>query len=104
MFIHKIQICLLGMVLLISGCVKPPSTGEKMILQGAGTTSIGQEWVDGNNLIKKGNNHLHKGTTMVKKGEKLIYEGKHMIAKGNKMINDSEHTFHEKFPTIEIEK
>ncbi len=104
MFKNKNKIVILSLFLVISACSHTPSVGEKMMIQGSQTKEIGQSWVEGDELIKKGNKLIHEGEHLTKKGKAQILQGRAMVKKGNKMIKKSEHVFQEKFPEIPIEE
>lgn len=107
-------------VVLVSlmGCSTPKSAGEMMLSQSAEVQSMGKDWNNGSELIKKGerlaqkgqsnvkkgNNLANKGSHMTKKGHTLAKKGNHMIQQGNAMVmkgqmmvNKSESSFQKKF-------
>lgn len=101
---NPMSIFLLSSVLVVTACSHAPSVGERMLLQGADSTELGEKWVEGNHLIQKGNIQIDHGKSMVEKGERLIkkghtkiHDGQGMIEQGNRMKNKSETDFSEKF-------
>lgn len=93
---------LLSLSLIVSGCTSTPSIGDKMILQGTSTQSLGKTWGHGQELVEKGRKRIQHGEQLVKKGKDQISEGRTMIKKGNKVIRNSEQSFSEKFPEIPL--
>lgn len=106
----QIIFTLLSTIIFSVGCSHNSTPGELMIKQGDGTEKMGEHWVDGDKMSKRGQKKIHDGETKIKKGEKLIRQGKAdihkghaMVSKGHKLQNKVEKQFHEKFPEIELE-
>lgn len=107
---NHIFFTLFSAAVIAAGCSHTPSLGEQMINQGDGTEKMGEHWIDGDKMSKKGQKKIHDGEAKIKKGEKLIRQGKAdihkghaMVSKGHKLQNKVEKQFHEKFPEIELE-
>ncbi len=78
-----LRIILLTSLLTIVGCTtKPPTFGERMLMEGESRVQIAEQWEEGQKLLTKGEKMrlsgqklTEKGLTSLNKGEKLVTSG-----------------------------
>ena len=74
-------------LIVLNACApKEPSFGDKLLSRGDEVHKIGEQWSEGESLIKTGNELLLSGRKDVQNGEFLVLDGKSKINKGETMI------------------
>ncbi len=73
---------------LLLGCAgeKEPSFGKKLHTEGADVQQIGDSWLHGESLIKKGHKEIATGNHEIESGKKLLHKGKHRVNHGKDLI------------------
>lgn len=100
---YKKYFFLISLSLAVGGCAThTDSVGDKMVLEGERTKTLGTKWSDGHHLVEKGHQHVHHGEQLVKKGEEEIHKGRTQINKGSQIIRSTENAYIEHQPTVPV--
>ena len=107
----NININVIGFLLLpvistgLSSCSSDPTIGDRMVLQGDGTAEMGSQWQDGHEkmlngekLIKKGEEMINDSREEMQKGEDSRTEGYKLVKSGRQMMDEAEHAYKNRFP------
>lgn len=103
---------LLCLSMIMFGCATTPTLGEQMVAQSEGGTDLGQQWNEGQQLLRKGEKmtargeekiadgkkKLRRGEDDVHEGQQLVEEGRDLIAKGRALMSASEAAYQSRFP------
>lgn len=72
---------------LLAACANEPTFGEQLQTRGSAVGALGDQWVEGNakvargeDLVEKGRKQIEKGQASVRRGETLISEGRRQMA------------------------
>ena len=100
---HTVAVlALLFSIATLVGCSTTPTIGDRMMTQSNNTTALGEQWKDGDKLVKKGNAQVKYGQKLVDNGHDEIAHGKDLIQKGQQMMNESEVLYNNRFPNRAI--
>ncbi|ASJ76577.1 hypothetical protein IMCC3135_32660 [Granulosicoccus antarcticus IMCC3135] len=77
--------------LLASGCASTgPSFGDTVMAEGNAVADIGEQWEEGQALIRKGNKKVSKGNDQISEGKENLADGTSMVKSGEKLVRDAE--------------
>lgn len=77
----------------LAACGGAPTFGDQVISQGKGTSAIGSDWNDGEEMVAKGQKLEERGHDEVAKGQRDIAEGREMVARGRARMAEAEQEF-----------
>lgn len=98
-------LALVGLAVVLSvGCASaPPTVGDKMISQSKSTKDLGNQWQNGQGMIKRGEKIKSEGLEVIATGDQKVKEGDRLIAEGTAIKLESETTYKELFPGLTLD-
>ena len=101
MFNKAQTILAISSLILLNACTNKEATfGDKLLGRGDEIHKIGEQWSEGNNLIKEGSELVQSGRkdidtggSLISKGQSKIQNGEALITKGNLLKANSEASY-----------
>ena len=82
-----LRIILIAGLLTIAGCsTKPPTFGERMLLEGESRVQIAEQWEAGQKDAIKGGKLLSSGQKLADKGRSYLSQGEKLVASGTAKV------------------
>lgn len=72
---------------------REPTYGERIQDEGSSLKAVGEQWSEGEELVKKGEERLEDGQNRIREGERMIEEGRDMIKEGTELMRDAKLTY-----------
>jgi hypothetical protein len=63
---------------LLAGCASD-TFGDRLVERGETEINLGEQWLEGQELIKEGNEEIEEGSEAVREGQEKVKRGKEMV-------------------------
>lgn len=75
----------------LAGCAsEEPTFGERLQAEGASLAAIGDQWVEGQTKLERGEELIEEGNELVEEGQKKLEKGERLVEEGRRMMETSE--------------
>lgn len=90
--------------LFVSGCASTgPSFGDTVMAEGNAVAEIGEQWEEGQAMIRKGNKKISKGNDQISAGKENVADGTSMVKTGEKLVRDAEREYEQSRAVVPAE-
>lgn len=80
---------------LLGACADDLSFGEQLQSEGRAVGALGDQWVEGNRNVARGEELVEKGREQVENGQSSIRRGENLISEGRKQMAGAERGYGE---------